>query len=67
MRRSLISSSAVTSVAPEFLATPGFLDAISPSSDSGGMVLGCGIDNEPLRVSVLRLSPPGWSPSVGSI
>jgi hypothetical protein len=57
MRRSLIRGSAVTAVAPEFLATPGFLDAISPSSDSGGMVLGCGIDNEPLRVSALRPQP----------
>jgi hypothetical protein len=44
-------------VAPEFLVTPDLLDAISPSSDHGGMVLGCGPDNEPLRVSVLRPQP----------
>ncbi|MDQ3903881.1 MAG: hypothetical protein M3300_00140 [Actinomycetota bacterium] len=57
MRWSLISGSAATAVAPEFLATPAFLDAISPSGDSGGMVLGCGTDNEPLSVSVLRPQP----------
>jgi hypothetical protein len=51
------NSSAAGVVAPEFLVTPGLLDAISPSSDSGGMVLGCGLDNEPLRVSVLRPQP----------
>jgi ESX secretion system protein EccE len=44
-------------VAPEFHLTPDLLDAISPSSDHGGMVLGCGADNEPLRVSVLRPQP----------
>jgi hypothetical protein len=54
--RSLISvrGSAAATVAPEFLVTPGLLDAISPSRDSGGMVLGCSTDDEPLSVSVLR-------------
>jgi hypothetical protein len=44
-------------VAPEFLVTPGLLDAISPSGDRGGMVLGCGLQDEPLSVSVLRPEP----------
>jgi hypothetical protein len=44
-------------VAPEFLVTPGLLDAVSPSGDRGGMVLGCGPSNEPLSVSVLRVAP----------
>jgi hypothetical protein len=57
--RSLISvrGSAAATVAPEFLVTPGLLDAISPSRDSGGMVLGCSTDDEPLSVSVLRPQP----------
>jgi hypothetical protein len=44
-------------VAPEFLVTPDLLDAVSPSGDRGGMVLGCGPRNEPLSVSVLRPQP----------
>ncbi|MFN2495309.1 MAG: hypothetical protein ABR608_05300 [Pseudonocardiaceae bacterium] len=44
-------------VAPEFLVTPGLLDAISPAGDRGGMVLGCGPNDEPLSVSVLRPEP----------
>ena len=44
-------------VAPEFLVSPGLLDAVSPSGDRGGMVLGCGPHNEPLSVSVLRPQP----------
>jgi hypothetical protein len=55
MSRTLGERSAA--VAPEFLVTPGFLDAISPSGDPGGMVLGCSSDNEPLSVSVLRPQP----------
>ncbi|MGH3768825.1 MAG: hypothetical protein ACRDTX_27365 [Pseudonocardiaceae bacterium] len=51
------SSSAAGSVAPEFLVSPGLLDAVSPSGDRGGMVLGCGAHNEPLSVSVLRPQP----------
>jgi hypothetical protein len=43
--------------APEFLVTAGLLDAISPSADRGGMVLGCGVHDEPLSVSVLRPQP----------
>ncbi|MGH3683827.1 MAG: hypothetical protein ACRDRU_00845 [Pseudonocardiaceae bacterium] len=44
-------------VAPEFLVTTDLLDAISPSADRGGVVLGCGLHDEPLSVSVLRPFP----------
>jgi hypothetical protein len=44
-------------VAPEFLVTPDLLDALSPPVDPGGMVLGCGPQDEPLSVSVLRPLP----------
>ncbi|MGB9281215.1 MAG: hypothetical protein WCB57_14190 [Pseudonocardiaceae bacterium] len=43
--------------APEFLVSPGLLDAVSPSGYRGGMVLGCGPHDEPLSVSVLRPQP----------
>lgn len=44
-------------VAPEFLVSPGLLDAVSPPGDRGGMVLGSGPNDEPLSVSVLRAEP----------
>ncbi|HEY6424837.1 MAG TPA: hypothetical protein VIY28_16675, partial [Pseudonocardiaceae bacterium] len=44
-------------VAPEFLVTPELLDAVSPSGDRGGMVLGSGANDEPLSMSVLRPEP----------
>jgi hypothetical protein len=44
-------------VAPEFLVSPAMLDAVSPAGDRGGMVLGSGMNNEPLAVSVLRPTP----------
>lgn len=44
-------------VAPEFLVSPEVLDAISPSGDRGGMVLGSGPRGEPLSISVLRPEP----------
>jgi hypothetical protein len=46
-----------SSVAPEFLVSPAMLDAVSPSGDRGGMVIGAGLNSEPLSVSVLRPSP----------
>jgi hypothetical protein len=46
-----------SAVAPEFLVLPGLLDAVSPSTDRGGMVLGCGPHDEPLSMSVLRPLP----------
>ncbi len=57
MSRTLGFSAAAGTGAPEFLVTAGLLDAISPSGDRGGMVLGCGVNNEPLSVSVLRPQP----------
>jgi hypothetical protein len=57
MSRTLGNGSAAGALAPEFLVTPALLDAISPSGDRGGMVLGCSADNEPLSVSVLRPQP----------
>ncbi|MGH3872232.1 MAG: hypothetical protein ACRDSR_12100 [Pseudonocardiaceae bacterium] len=44
-------------VAPEFLVTSDLLDAISPSAERGGMVLGSGPHDEPLSVSALRPEP----------
>ncbi|MGH3940879.1 MAG: hypothetical protein ACRDTG_20025 [Pseudonocardiaceae bacterium] len=51
------SPTAARAVAPEFLVSPSLLDTVSPSSDRGGMVLGCGPQGEPLSVSVLRTEP----------
>jgi hypothetical protein len=44
-------------VAPEFSADPAMLDAISPSGDRGGIVLGSGLNGEPLTISALRPTP----------
>ncbi|MGH3964346.1 MAG: hypothetical protein ACRDRY_13990 [Pseudonocardiaceae bacterium] len=55
--RTLGGPAGTRAVAPEFLVTPGLLDAVSPSADRGGMVLGSGPDDEPLSVSVLRPEP----------
>ncbi|WP_019818508.1 hypothetical protein [Saccharomonospora saliphila] len=44
-------------VAPEFVVDPELLDAISPSGDRGGIVLGSGLQGEPLTVSALRSAP----------
>ena len=44
-------------VAPEFLVPAEMLDAVSPSGDRGGMVLGSGPGGEPLSVSALRPVP----------
>jgi hypothetical protein len=55
--RTLGNPAGTRAVAPEFLVTPGLLDAVSPSADRGGMVLGCGPHDEPLSVSVLRPEP----------
>ena len=57
MSRTLGDPARGSAVAPEFLVTPGLLDAISPSTDRGGMILGCGPRDEPLSVSVLRPLP----------
>lgn len=44
-------------VAPEFTVDPALLDAISPSGDRGGIVIGSGPNGEPLTVSALRSTP----------
>ncbi|EHK88018.1 hypothetical protein ACWGRK_00620 [Saccharomonospora azurea] len=44
-------------VAPEFVVDPALLDAVSPSGDRGGIVLGSGLQGEPLTVSALRAAP----------
>jgi hypothetical protein len=44
-------------VAPEFLVSPAMLDHVSPSGDRGGMVLGQGMQGEPLTISALRPAP----------
>ncbi|PXY17184.1 hypothetical protein [Prauserella endophytica] len=44
-------------VAPEFIVDPELLDAISPSGDRGGIVLGSGLQGEPLTISALRSAP----------
>jgi hypothetical protein len=56
-RSRVLDTRSQAGVAPEFLVSPGMLDAVSPSGDRGGMVLGSGLNNEPLAVSVLRPSP----------
>ncbi|HKR51734.1 MAG TPA: hypothetical protein VJT72_19550 [Pseudonocardiaceae bacterium] len=55
--RTLDGPAGTPSIAPEFLVPPGLLDAVSPSADRGGMILGSGPDDEPLSVSVLRPEP----------
>lgn len=47
----------VSGVAPEFTVDPRLLDAISPSSERGGIVLGAGASGEPLAISALRSTP----------
>lgn len=56
-RSRMLTTRNQSSVAPEFLVSPAMLDAVSPSGDRGGMVIGAGLNSEPLSVSVLRPSP----------
>lgn len=56
-RSRVLDAHSQAGVAPEFLVSPEMLDAVSPSGDRGGMVIGSGMNNEPLAVSVLRPSP----------
>lgn len=44
-------------VAPEFTVTPDMLDTVAPSGDRGGMLLGQGMQKEPLAISMLRSAP----------
>ena len=57
MRRSRLTEAANRGVAPEFVVPPEMLDAVSPSGASGGVVVGCGPQGEPLTVSALRATP----------
>ena len=57
MRRSRLAEAASRGVAPEFVVPPEMLDAVSPSGASGGVVVGCGPQGEPLTVSALRATP----------
>jgi hypothetical protein len=45
------------SVVPEFVVPPGMLDALSPSGDRGGMVMGSGPAGQPMAVAALRATP----------
>ncbi|OLR90610.1 hypothetical protein [Actinokineospora bangkokensis] len=55
--RLLDTQGSAASIAPEFLVSPDMLDAVSPSGDRGGMVLGSGLQGEPLTISALRPAP----------
>jgi hypothetical protein len=44
-------------VAPEFTVDPNLLDAISPSGDRGGIVLGQDANGTPLSIAALRSEP----------
>jgi hypothetical protein len=47
----------VGGLAPEFLASPELLDAVSPSAERGGMLIGSDPLNEPASISLLRPVP----------
>ncbi|TWP46391.1 hypothetical protein FKR81_36245 [Lentzea tibetensis] len=53
----LMDNQGRNNVAPEFLVSPSLLDVVSPSGDRGGMMLGAGMQGEPLTISVLRPQP----------
>lgn len=44
-------------VSPEFTVQPELLDAISPSGDRGGIVIGSGANGEALTVAAMRSTP----------
>ncbi|AHI01548.1 hypothetical protein GCM10010174_08490 [Kutzneria viridogrisea] len=46
-----------TALAPEYLVSPAMLDAVSPSAESGGVLLGSDPKNEPASVALLRNLP----------
>lgn len=47
----------VGGLAPEYLVAPELLDAVSPSAERGGVLLGSDPRNEPASVSLLRAVP----------
>jgi hypothetical protein len=46
-----------TGLSQEYLVDAAMLDAVSPSGDRGGMMLGSGLSGEPLTISALRPAP----------
>jgi hypothetical protein len=52
-----LTEAANPGVVPEFVVPPELLDAVGPSTTSGGVVLGSGPRREPLIVSALRATP----------
>ncbi|MCP2260215.1 hypothetical protein LX15_003928 [Streptoalloteichus tenebrarius] len=57
MSRTRLETQNGAGVAPEFLVSPESLDAVSPSGDRGGMMLGATPQGEPLSMSILRTEP----------
>lgn len=57
MSISLRDTANAEGVAPEFVVDPEMLDAISPSGERGGIVLGASPTGDPLTVSALRSEP----------
>ncbi|MDR7302503.1 hypothetical protein [Haloactinomyces albus] len=55
--RTLDTPGRMQGAAPEFLVPPETLDAVSPSGDRGGMIIGSGPQGEPLGTSILRPQP----------
>lgn len=53
----LLDTHGVSGISQEFLVPPAMLDAVSPSGDRGGMMLGSGMQGEPLTISALRPAP----------
>jgi hypothetical protein len=53
----LMDTQTGTGLSQEFLVPPAMLDAVSPSGDRGGMMLGSGLQGEPLTISALRPAP----------
>lgn len=55
--RTLDTPGRTRGAAPEFLVPSETLDAVSPSGDRGGMIIGSGPKGEPLGTSILRPQP----------
>lgn len=55
--RTLDMPGSLTGAAPEFFVAPDALNALAPSGDRGGMIIGRIPDGEPLTAAVLRPQP----------
>ncbi|HWE88811.1 MAG TPA: hypothetical protein VG317_05040 [Pseudonocardiaceae bacterium] len=53
----LLDANSQAGIAPEFTVSAAMLDTVSPSGDRGGMVIGSGMQNEPLSMAVVRPAP----------